>query len=281
MNDRQKFLFIGISILLMCFMTVGCKKSRIAVDPRALPKKPNPQAVYTNPSDKLVSAKSSELSVAKSSDKQTTVVNHQTVSVWDFKLNLDTKQASVVVSFNKPSNADWTLEVLNGVKLKIGSESLSVDSGSPIENFIRSEKDGKLYKISFDNESAAGVVAEVSDPQEIPVRTDRIYFNLPDPILEKGIPGQTVTLIVDSLILLPFEGQECDADYLARAQARLDEVQKGIVLACAGGDFSQEIVVQQSPVGINSDAIITSVFPNGIFVDLNKIKGPWEFILQP
>ena len=75
--------------------------------------------------------------------------------------------------------------------------------------------------------------------------------------------------------------QDSDPEYLARAQARLDEVQKGIVLACGSGDYSQEIVVQQKPPGVDADAVILSAFPNGMFIDLNKINGPWEFILQP
>ena len=121
----------------------------------------------------------------------------------------------------------------------------------------------------------------VTDPQEIPVRIDRIFFDLSDQVLEKDITKEPVKLVIDSLFLRPSEGQECDPEYLARAQARLDEVQKGIVLACGSGDYSQEIVVQQKPAGVDADAVILSAFPNGMFIDLNKINGPWEFILQP
>jgi len=281
MKNQKKFLFLSLSILLMGSMLVGCEKSQIAAEPEALPVQPNVQVVHTDPSEKLVSAESAAISAAEPSDKQTQIVNQQSVSVWDFQIDPDSKQASVVVSFDLPTLADWVLEFWGGVRLEIGSETFLLDSGGPLETYYRSQKDGKLFKTSFDNQSAAGVTEEVTDPEEIPVRIDRVSFTLPDALLEKGIQGQTVTLIIDSLILRPYEGQECDADYLAKAQARLDEVQKGIVLACASGDFSQEIVVQQSPKGVDADAVIAAVFPGGIFNDLNKITGPWEFILQP
>lgn len=280
MNNMKKVLFLSISMVLMCFMMVGCEKSQAEAEPEALLAIPNPQVTYANSLEKAVSAHDSDFSETDSSEKQTQVVNGQSFSVWDFKVDRDTKQASVVVSFDLPSNADWMFNLRKGVRLTIDSETFLISGGGPIVDYVRSPKDGLLRKISFDNNSAGGVVEVVTDPQEIPVRIERIYFDLSDQVLENDLTGQPVKLVIDSLFLRPYEGQECDADYLARAQARLDEVQKGIVLACAGGEFSQEIVVKEKPAGIDADAVIASVFPNGIFVDLNKINGPWEFILQ-
>jgi len=280
-NNIRNVIFLSISMVLICLMAIGCQKKEMATEPESLLEIPNPKVTYADSSEKAVSAQDLDSSESNSPDIQTTVVNGQSFSAWDFKVDRDTKQASVVVSFDLPSDADWMFNLRKGVRLTIDNETFLISEGSPIVVYVRSPRDGLLRKISFDNNSTAGVVEVVTDPQEIPVRIERIYFDLSDQVLEKDLTGQPVKLVIDSLFLRPYEGQECDPEYLARAQARLDEVQKGIVLACASGDFSQEIVVQQSPVGINSDAIIASVFPNGIFVDLNKINGPWEFILQP
>lgn len=281
MNNIKKVLFLCIAIVLMCFTAVSCQKNETAAEPQALPVIPKPQVTYADSSEKAVSAQDSESSENNSPEMQTMEVNGQSFSAWDFKVDRESKQASVVVSFDLPSNADWMFNLRKGVRLTIGNETFLIGAGSPIVVYVRSPRDGLLRKISFDNNSAAGVVEVVTDPQEIPVRIERIYFDLSDQVLEKDLTGQPVKLVIDSLFLRPYEGQECDEEYLARAQARLDEVQKGIVLACGSGDFSQEIVVKQKPVGIDADAVIASVFPNGIFVDLNMIHGPWEFILQP
>lgn len=281
MNNIKKVLFLCIAIVLMCFTAVSCQKNESAAEPQALPVIPKPQVTYADSSEKAVSAQDSESSENNSPEMQTMEVNGQSFSAWDFKVDRESKQASVVVSFDLPSNADWMFNLRKGVRLTIGNETFLIGAGSPIVVYVRSPRDGLLRKISFDNNSAAGVVEVVTDPQEIPVRIERIYFDLSDQVLEKDLTGQPVKLVIDSLFLRPYEGQECDEEYLARAQARLDEVQKGIVLACGSGDFSQEIVVKQKPVGIDADAVIASVFPNGIFVDLNMIHGPWEFILQP
>ncbi len=281
MNNIKKVLFLCIAIVLMCFTAVSCQKNESAAEPQALPVIPKPQVTYADSSEKAVSAQDSESSENNSPEMQTMEVNGQSFSAWDFKVDRESKQASVVVSFDLPSNADWMFNLRKGVRLTIGNETFLIGAGSPIVVYVRSPRDGLLRKISFDNNSAAGVEEVVNDPQEIPVRIERIYFDLSDQVIEKDLTGQPVKLVIDSLFLRPYEGQECDEEYLARAQARLDEVQKGIVLACGSGDFSQEIVVKQKPVGIDADAVIASVFPNGIFVDLNMIHGPWEFILQP
>ena len=281
MNNPKKRLFLCISMILICFTAVGCQKNEKATEPESFLEIPNPKVTYADSSEKAVSAQDLESSVSNSADVQTMVVNGQSFSAWDFKVDRGTRQASVVVSFDLPSDADWMFNLRKGVRLTIGNETFLMGAGSPIVNYIRSPRDGLLRKISFDNNSAGGVVEVIADPQEIPVRIDRIYFDLSDQVLENDLTRQPVKLVIDSLFLRPYEGQECDEEYLARAQARLDEVQKGIVLACGSGDFSQEIVVQQKPVGIDADAVIASVFPNGIFVDLNMINGPWEFILQP
>ena len=281
MNNPKKLLFLCISMILICFTAVGCQKNEKATEPESFLEIPNPKVTYADSSENAVSAQDSESSDNNYPDIQTMVVNGQSFSAWDFKVDRESKQASVVVSFDLPSNADWMFNLRKGVRLTIGNETFLMGAGSPIVNYIRSPRDGLLRKISFDNNSAGGVVEVIADPQEIPVRIDRIYFDLSDQVLENDLTRQPVKLVIDSLFLRPYEGQECDEEYLARAQARLDEVQKGIVLACGSGDFSQEIVVQQKPVGIDADAVIASVFPNGIFVDLNMINGPWEFILQP
>ena len=280
-NNNWKVIFLSISMVLICLIAVGCQKNEKATEPESFLEIPNPKVTYADSSEKAVSAQDLESSVSNSADVQTMVVNGQSFSAWDFKVDRGTRQASVVVSFDLPSNADWMFNLRKGVRLTIDSETFLISGGGPIVVYVRSARDGLLRKISFDNNSSAGVVEVVTDPQEIPVRIERIYFDLSDRVLEKDLTGQPVKLVIDSLFLRPYEGQECDEEYLARAQARLDEVQKGIVLACGSGDFSQEIVVQQKPVGIDADAVIASVFPNGIFVDLNMINGPWEFILQP
>ena len=281
MNNPKKLLFLCISMVLICFTAVGCQKHETAAELESLLEIPNPKVTYADSPENAVSAQDSESSDNNYPDIQTMVVNGQSFSAWDFKVDRESKQASVVVSFDLPSNADWMFNLRKGVRLTIGNETFLMGAGSPIVNYIRSPRDGLLRKISFDNNSAGGVVEVIADPQEIPVRIDRIYFDLSDQVLENDLTRQPVKLVIDSLFLRPYEGQECDEEYLARAQARLDEVQKGIVLACGSGDFSQEIVVQQKPAGIDEDAVIASVFPNGIFIDLNKINGPWEFILQP
>lgn len=281
MNNMKKVLFLSIFMVLMCFTAVGCQKNEAAAEPEALPAIPNRQVTFADSPENAVSAHDSESSEINSLDVQTMVVNGQSFSAWDFKVDRDTKQASVVVSFDLPSNADWMFNLREGVRLTIDSETFLISGGSPIVDYVRSPRDGLLRKISFDNNSAGGVVEVVTDTQEIPVRIERIYFDLSDQVLENDLTGQPVKLVIDSLFLRPYEGQECNEEYLARAQARLDEVQKGILLACGSGDFSQEIVVQQKPAGIDANAVIASVFPNGIFVDLNMINGPWEFILQP
>ena len=281
MNNPKKRLFLCISMILICFTAVGCQKNEKATEPESFLEIPNPKVTYADSSENAVSAQDSESSDNNYPDIQTMVVNGQSFSAWDFKVDRESKQASVVVSFDLPSNADWMFNLRKGVRLTIGNETFLMGAGSPIVNYIRSPRDGLLRKISFDNNSAGGVVEVIADPQEIPVRIDRIYFDLSDQVLENDLTRQPVKLVIDSLFLRPYEGQECDEEYLARAQARLDEVQKGILLACGSGNFSQEIVVQHKPVGIDADAVIASVFPNGIFVDLNMINGPWEFILQP
>lgn len=281
MNKLKRNLILSISVALMCFMVVGCANNLVSAEPEAPRANPNPQVTYVDSSAKVVSAQEIASSETKVSDSQTMVVNGQSFSAWDFQIDRDAKQASAVVSFDLPSYADWTFNLRKGVRLTIGSETLLISGGGPIVSYVRSPVDGVLRKISFDNKSAAGVVEVVTDPQEVPVRIERIYFDLSDQVLENDLTGQPVKLVIDSLFLRPYEGQECDEEYLGRAQARLDEVQKGIELACGSGDFSQEIVVQQKPAGIDADAVIASVFPNGIFVDLNMINGPWEFILQP
>ena len=281
MNNNWKVIFLSISMVLICLIAVGCQKNEKATEPESFLEIPNPKVTYADSSEKAVSAQDLESSVSNSADVQTMVVNGQSFSAWDFKVDRESKQASVVVSFDLPSNADWMFNLRKGVRLTIGNETFLMGAGSPIVNYVRSPRDGLLRKISFDNNSAGGVVEVIADPQEIPVRIDRIYFDLSDQVLENDLTRQPVKLVIDSLFLRPYEGQECDPEYLARAQTRLDEVQKGILLACGSGNFSQEIVVQHKPVGIDADAVIASVFPNGIFVDLNMINGPWEFILQP
>lgn len=281
MNKLKRNLFLSISVVLMCFMVVGCANNLVAAEPEAPRANPNPQVTYVDSSEKAVTAQDSESIVNNSTEVQTMVVNGQSFSAWDLQVDRDAKQASVVVSFDLPSYADWTFNLRKGVRLTIDSETFLISGGGPIVSYVRSPVDGLLRKISFDNNSAGGVVEVVTEPQEKPVRIERIYFDLSDQVLENDLTGQPVKLVIDSLFLRPYEGQECDEEYLARAQARLDEVQKGIVLACGSGDFSQEIVVQQKPAGIDADAVIASVFPNGMFVDLNMINGPWEFSLQP
>lgn len=280
MNKTKNVTFLSISLVLICLMAVGCANSQVASEPESLLANSKPQVTYSDSSNKAVSAQGLESSESNL-DVLTMVVNGQSFSAWDFKVDRETKQASVVVSFDLPSDADWMFNLREGVRLTIGNETFLIGAGSPIVNYVRSASDGLLRKISFDNKSAAGVVEVVTDPQEIPVRIDRIFFDLSDQVLEKDITKEPVKLVIDSLFLRPSEGQECDPEYLARAQARLDEVQKGIVLACGSGDYSQEIVVQQKPAGIDADVVILSAFPNGMFIDLNKINGPWEFILQP
>ena len=254
-NNNWKVIFLSISMVLICLIAVGCQKNEKATEPESFLESPNPKVTYADSSEKAVSAQDLESSVSNSADVQTMVVNGQSFSAWDFKVDRESKQASVVVSFDLPSNADWMFNLRKGVRLTIGNETFLMGAGSPIVNYIRSPRDGLLRKISFDNNSAGGVVEVIADPQEIPVRIDRIYFDLSDQVLENDLTRQPVKLVIDSLFLRPYEGQECDEEYLARAQARLDEVQKGIVLACGSGDFSQEIVVQQKPVGIDADAL--------------------------
>lgn len=281
MNKKRQVLFLTICVVLMCFMVVGCANNLVAAEPEAPRANPNPHVTYADSSAKVVSAQDSESLTNNSTEVQTMVVNGQSFSAWDLQVDRDTKRASIVVSFDLPSDADWMFNLRKGVRLTIDSETFLISGGGPIVSYVRSPVDGLLRKISFDNNSAGGVVEIVTDPQEIPVRIERIYFDLSDQVLENDLTGKPVKLVIDSLFLRPYEGQECDKEYLARAQARLDEVQKGIVLACGSGEFSQEIVVQQKPAGIDADAVIAAVFPNGIFVDLNMINGPWEFILQP
>lgn len=280
MNNTKKALFLSISLIL-CFMAVACHKVETAAKPEILSTVPNPQVTFADSSVNAVFAQDSQSSEINDTDVHTVVVNGQSFSAWDFRVNRDTKRASVVVSFYLPSNEDWVFHLREGVRLTIGDETFFISSGVPILNYVRSPRDGILRKISFDNDSAGGVVEVVTDPQEVPVRIDRIYFDLSDQILEQDLTGQPVKLVIDSLFYRPNEGHECDDEYLARAQARLDEFQKGIVLACGSSEFSQAIVVQQKPADIDADAVLASVFPHGIFVDLNMIRGPWEFILQP
>lgn len=280
MNNAKKALFLCISVIL-CFMAVACQKVETAARPEILSTVPNPQVTFADSSVNAVFAQDSQSSEINDTDVHTVVVNGQSFSAWDFRVNRDTKRASVVVSFNLPSNEDWVFHLREGVRLTIGDETFFIRGGGPLLTYVRSPRDGILRKISFDNDSVGGVVEVVTDPQEVPVRIDRIYFDLSDQILEQDLTGQPVKLVIDSLFYRPNEGHECDDEYLASAQARLDEFQKGIVLACGSSGFSQAIVVQQKPADIDADAVLASVFPHGIFVDLNMIHGPWEFILQP
>lgn len=280
MNNAKKALFLCISVIL-CFMAVACQKVETAARPEILSTVPNPQVTFADSSVNAVFAQDSQSSEINDPDVHTVVVNGQSFSAWDFRVNRDTKRASVVVSFNLPSNEDWVFHLREGVRLIIGDETFFIRGGGPLLTYVRSPRDGILRKISFDNDSVGGVVEVVTDPQEVPVRIDRIYFDLSDQILEQDLTGQPVKLVIDSLFYRPNEGHECDDEYLASAQARLDEFQKGIVLACGSSGFSQAIVVQQKPADIDADAVLASVFPHGIFVDLNMIHGPWEFILQP
>lgn len=280
MNNTKKALFLSISLIL-CFMAAACEKVETAARPEILSTVPNPQVTFADSSVNAVFAQDSQSSEINDTDVHTVVVNGQSFSAWDFRVNRDTKRASVVVSFNLPSNEDWVFHLREGVRLTIGDETFFIRGGGPLLTYVRSPRDGILRKISFDNDSVGGVVEVVTDPQEVPVRIDRIYFDLSDQILEQDLTGQPVKLVIDSLFYRPNEGHECDDEYLASAQARLDEFQKGIVLACGSSGFSQAIVVQQKPADIDADAVLASVFPHGIFVDLNMIHGPWEFILQP
>ena len=280
MNNTKKALFLSISLIL-CFMAAACEKVETAARPEILSTVPNPQVTFADSSVNAVFAQDSQSSEINDTDVHTVVVNGQSFSAWDFRVNRDTKRASVVVSFNLPSNEDWVFHLREGVRLTIGDETFFIRGGGPLLTYVRSPRDGILRKISFDNDSVGGVVEVVTDPQEVPVRIDRIYFDLSDQILEQDLTGQPMKLVIDSLFYRPNEGHECDDEYLASAQARLDEFQKGIVLACGSSGFSQAIVVQQKPADIDADAVLASVFPHGIFVDLNMIHGPWEFILQP
>ncbi len=280
MNNTKKALFLSISLIL-CFMAAACQKVETAARPEILSTVPNPQVTFADSSVNAVFAQDSQSSEINDPDVHTVVVNGQSFSAWDFRVNRDTKRASVVVSFNLPSNEDWVFHLREGVRLTIGDETFFIRGGGPLLTYVRSPRDGILRKISFDNDSVGGVVEVVTDPQEVPVRIDRIYFDLSDQILEQDLTGQPMKLVIDSLFYRPNEGHEYDDEYLASAQARLDEFQKGIVLACGSSGFSQAIVVQQKPADIDADAVLASVFPHGIFVDLNMIHGPWEFILQP
>jgi len=162
-NNPKKLLFLCISMILICFTAVGCQKHETAAELESLLEIPNPKVTYADSPENAVSAQDSESSDNNYPDIQTMVVNGQSFSAWDFKVDRDTKQASVVVSFDLPSNVDWMFNLCEGVRLTIGSETFLISGGGPILVYVRSPRDGLLCKISFDNNLAGGVAEVVTD----------------------------------------------------------------------------------------------------------------------
>lgn len=76
------------------------------------------------------------------------------------------------------------------------------------------------------------------------------------------------------------EGQECESKFIARVEEKLSSIQPSIKLACSSDPFSQELIVVESPQGIDADKVISEVFPNGVLVDNHRITGPWLFELR-